>query len=185
MLQLIPRPAFARIVANGQSERHARGFTCWGQTRGYAVLPSGSSPRACARSAKACRPVKASYDIWACAGRRAIHAGLRQRPSALGDLSESVPVSPDPPAGPVGRCKTNRHASSSLPGKLLNLDSTLIDLCAKVFDWAKHKQTKRAVKFHLLLDHDGCLPQFAVITDGKTSGIETARALAFAPGTCW
>lgn len=70
-----------------------------------------------------------------------------------------------------------------LPGKLLSLDSTLIDLCAPVFDWAKYKKTKGAVKIHLLLDHDGCLPQFAVITDGKTSDIETARALPFAPGT--
>ena len=32
MLQLIPRPAFARIVAGRKGERHARGFTCWGQT---------------------------------------------------------------------------------------------------------------------------------------------------------
>jgi hypothetical protein len=31
MLQLIPHPAFARIVAGRQGERHARGFTCWGQ----------------------------------------------------------------------------------------------------------------------------------------------------------
>jgi hypothetical protein len=33
------------------------------------------------------------------------------------------------------------------------------------------------------LDHDGYLPRFAVITDGKSSDIEVARGLEFEPGT--
>jgi IS4 transposase len=39
------------------------------------------------------------------------------------------------------------------------------------------------VKLHLLLDHDGYLPKFAVITDGKVSDVEIARHLHFEPGT--
>jgi hypothetical protein len=42
--------------------------------------------------------------------------------------------------------------------KLLSLDSTSIDLCASMFDWAKYKRTKGAVKVHLLLDNEGYLP---------------------------
>ena len=45
---------------------------------------------------------------------------------------------------------------------LLSLDATVIDLCATMFDWAKFRLTKGAVKLHLLLDHDGYLPSFAV-----------------------
>jgi hypothetical protein len=37
----------------------------------------------------------------------------------------------------------------------LSLDTTLIQLCASVFDWAQYRRTKGAVKLHLLLDHDG------------------------------
>jgi hypothetical protein len=51
--------------------------------------------------------------------------------------------------------------------KLISLDATLIDLCASVFDWARFRRTKGAVKVHLLLDHDGFLPGYAVITEGK------------------
>jgi hypothetical protein len=36
-----------------------------------------------------------------------------------------------------------------------------------MFDWAKFRLTKGAVKLHLLLDHDGYLPSYAVITDGS------------------
>jgi len=40
---------------------------------------------------------------------------------------------------------------------------------------AKCRQTKGAVKLHLLLDHDGYLPDFTVITDGKTPGVKMAN----------
>lgn len=34
-----------------------------------------------------------------------------------------------------------------------------------------------------MLDHDGYLPKFAVITDGKVSDVEIARQMDIAPGT--
>ena len=42
--------------------------------------------------------------------------------------------------------------------KLISMDATVIDLCARVFDWARFRRTKGAVKLHLLLDHDGFFP---------------------------
>jgi hypothetical protein len=47
------------------------------------------------------------------------------------------------------------------------MDATVIPLCAKVFDWAKFRQYKGAVKIHMVLDYQGCIPHFASITDGK------------------
>jgi hypothetical protein len=45
--------------------------------------------------------------------------------------------------------------------KLLSLDSSMVELCAESFDWARYKKTKGALKLHLVLDHDGYLPRFA------------------------
>jgi hypothetical protein len=67
--------------------------------------------------------------------------------------------------------------------KFLNLDGSIIDISVSMFDWAKYKRTKGAIKLHLLLDHDGYLPSFAVVTEGKTSEIKVARTLRFDPGT--
>jgi hypothetical protein len=67
--------------------------------------------------------------------------------------------------------------------KLMSLDGSIIDLSASLFDWAKYRRTKGAIKLHLLLDHDGYLPSFAVVTEGKTSEIKVARTLRFAPDT--
>ena len=65
----------------------------------------------------------------------------------------------------------------------MSLDSSFIDLCLEVFDWAHYRRTKGAVKLHLLLDHDGYLPSFAVISDGKVSDVEVARRFKFAADT--
>jgi hypothetical protein len=39
------------------------------------------------------------------------------------------------------------------------------------------------VKLHLLLDHDGYLPTFACISEGKKHDVRVARQLALAPGS--
>jgi len=67
--------------------------------------------------------------------------------------------------------------------KLVSLDSTVIDLCATLFDWAKFRRTKGAIKLHLLLDHDGYLPSLVVVTEGRCHDVRIARELKFDPGT--
>ena len=54
-----------------------------------------------------------------------------------------------------------------IKSKIYLLDSTTIPLCLSLFDWAKYRTTKGAVKLHTLLDYDGNLPAYINITDGK------------------
>jgi hypothetical protein len=67
--------------------------------------------------------------------------------------------------------------------KLVSLDGTVIDLCLTLYDWAQFRRAKGAIKPHLLLDHDGYLPSFACLTEGKVHEIHIARQMKFAPGT--
>ena len=67
--------------------------------------------------------------------------------------------------------------------KLLTIDTTTIDLCASMFDWAHFTRTKGAVKLHMVLDHAGLLPVFCCITTGKASDIQLARTLNLPAGT--
>ena len=62
--------------------------------------------------------------------------------------------------------------------RLLLLDSTLISLCMSVFDWAKYKTTKGAIKLHTLLDYDTCMPEFVLFSEGK---VHDARAAHMIP----
>jgi hypothetical protein len=42
---------------------------------------------------------------------------------------------------------------------------------------------ERGGQLHLLLDHDGYLPRFAVVTEGRQHEVRVARQLDFPPGT--
>ena len=75
------------------------------------------------------------------------------------------------------------HGKFRFKNKLMSLDGSIIELSATMFDWAKYRQRKGAIKLHLLLDHDGYLPSFAVVTDGKHSELKVARGLRLEAGT--
>ena len=80
--------------------------------------------------------------------------------------------------------KTGSHKRKfRFKNKLFSLDATVIDLCLSMFEWAEFRQTKGAVKLHLLLDYDGYLPVYAHITEGSVHEINIARTLEFVPGS--
>ena len=59
----------------------------------------------------------------------------------------------------------------------------MIDLCLSMYDWAKYRRTKGAVKLHLVLDHDGYLPCFGLVTDGKVADVQGRPANRLRAGT--
>jgi len=67
--------------------------------------------------------------------------------------------------------------------KLFSFDATVIELCASLYDWAKYRQTKGAVKLHLLLDHEGYLAVFAHVTGDKMHEVNVARSMFFPNGS--
>jgi hypothetical protein len=82
------------------------------------------------------------------------------------------------------RCRTIAAPKKfRFKNKLLSMDATVIQVCVKIFDWAKYQRTKGAIKLHFLLDHDGYLPTVMVMTVGKRNDMAVARHWRFAPGT--
>jgi len=82
------------------------------------------------------------------------------------------------------RCTSNRRSHGfRFKHKLFSLDASLIDVSMKVFPWANFGRKKSAFKLHLGLDHDGLIPAFACVTQGKVSDMEQARQLALPKGS--
>jgi DDE family transposase/uncharacterized protein DUF4372 len=183
MLQLFSRLEFESAVRQHKAERHARGFTCWGQFVAmlFCQLGHAQSLR------EICGGLAASEG-------KLKHLGLPAAParSTLGYANEHRPWQLYQTVFQqlLEKCQ---QVVASAPGKkkrkfrfknrLLSLDATVIALCVSAFDWAQFRRTKGAVKLHLLLDHDGHLPSFAVVTEGKLHEVQVARQLHFAPGT--
>jgi hypothetical protein len=62
---------------------------------------------------------------------------------------------------------------------LYSIDTTVIDLCLSLFDWAKFRTTKGAVKLHVKLNHSGYLPTFAVVTTGRVHEQKVAPQIPY------
>jgi len=63
----------------------------------------------------------------------------------------------------------------SFNNPLYSLDATTVRLCLSIFDWAKYKTTKGALKLHTLLDTRTTIPELVVVTDGKTADITAGK----------
>jgi hypothetical protein len=69
-----------------------------------------------------------------------------------------------------------------LDASVYALDSTTIDLCLSLFDWAPFQSTKAAVKLHTLLDLRGAIPTFILISDGKLHDVNVLDILPVEAG---
>jgi len=181
---LISRLEFESAVRKQGAERPARGFSCWGQFIAMLFGQLGN--------AKSLREICGGL---AASEGKLRHLGLPQAP-ARATLAYANQHRPWQLYRTVfdqllAKCQslaasqpgTRKKKKFRFKNPLMSLDASVIDLCATMFDWAKFRLTKGAVKLHLLLDHDGYLPSFAVITEGKKHEVRVARQMRFTPGT--
>jgi hypothetical protein len=85
--------------------------------------------------------------------------------------------------GSLGQQSGFKQVKFRIKSKIFLLDSTTISLCLSMFDWAKYKTAKGAVKMHTLLDYDGNLPAYVNITDGKTADNKGAYEVPLLKGS--
>ena len=83
----------------------------------------------------------------------------------------------------LGQHPKFKQVKFRIKSKIFLLDSTTISLCLSLFDWAKYKTAKGAVKMHALLDFDGNLPAYVNITDGKTADNKGANDIPLLKGS--
>jgi transposase len=80
------------------------------------------------------------------------------------------------------RLYANEDFGLELDNTVYAFDSTTIDLCLKLFPWARFRKTKAAVKMHTLLDIRGSIPAFISITDGSVHDVNALDDLILEPG---
>ncbi|MDZ7693503.1 MAG: IS4 family transposase [Balneolaceae bacterium] len=71
-----------------------------------------------------------------------------------------------------------RQTRFKIKSKILLPDSTTISLCLSLYDWARFRKKKGAIKLHTLLDYDGCLPVYMNMTEGKVHDGKAVRELS-------
>ena len=178
LMNLMPWTGFGRIVARYGGDTRVRSFTCAEQFRAmaFAQLTWRESLR----------------DIEACLGanRSRLYAmGFRQpmRRSTLADANENRDwrIWAEVAEALIRRARKlycGEDLGLDLDNTVYALDSTTIDLCLSLFEWATFRTTKAAIKLHTLLDLRGSIPAFIHISDGKMHDVRVLDRLPIEAG---
>ena len=83
----------------------------------------------------------------------------------------------------LGQQARFKRVKFRIKSKIFLLDATTVSLCLSIFDWAKYKTAKGAIKMHTLLDYDGNLPVYVNITNGKTADNKGAYDIPLIKGS--
>ena len=178
VVALFNRQRFYSLVFKHKSEKYSKGFDSWDQFIAMLFCQLAQ--------AKSLREICGGLSC--CLGKLR-HLGMKNAPNkstlSYANAHRSWKMFRDLFYDTLDFCRKSDpgHHKFRFKNKLLSLDSTTISLCLNLFPWAKFRRTKGAVKLHLLLDHDGYLPTYAYISDGKKSDRSVARELSFAPGS--
>jgi len=168
LLKLIPRYEFEKLEKQYNSNYYTKYFTGWQQflVLLFSQVGSKDSLREIETS------LKVHYKKWYHIGlidikRSTLSDNMNKRPYQIYEglfykLHE--------------RCKsvTPKH-KFKFKNPLYSIDSTTIDLCLKIFPWAKYRKRKGAIKLHYLYDHSGSIPSFMTMTEGKKHDITVVK----------
>jgi hypothetical protein len=182
VFSFIDRYQFDKCVLRYKGNFKVQSFTCWEQflTMGFAQLTYRESLR----------------DIEACLGaigKKTYHIGIKGRvsKSTLADANENRDwrIYADFAQVLISEArqlyKDDNDFAIDLEGTVYALDSTTIDLCLKLFPWARFRKAKGAVKMHTLLDLKGNIPSFIYISDGLLSDVNILDDLCIEPGATY
>ena len=178
LMDFLPRHEFDRCVARYQGNQRIRKFSCFDQflCMAFAQLTYRESLR----------------DIETCLHalhKKLYHAGFRGAiaRSTFADANEHRDwrIYADFAQVLIAHARRLYQADGfgvQLEQTAYALDSTTIDLCLKLFPWARFRRRKGAIKLHTLIDLRGNIPCFVLITHGKTHDVKVLDALPIEVG---
>ena len=178
VMEFVPWTSFTRIVSRYSGNAGARTLSCAEQFRAMAFAQL--TWRESLRDIEASLSANAAT-LYAMGFRSAV------RRSTLADANElrDWHIWADLAAVLIRRAR-KLYANDALGVELDNTvyarDSSTIDLCLSLFEWAPFRSTKAAIKLHTLLDLRGAIPAFVHISDGKLHDVNVLDMLALEAG---
>ena len=180
LMEFVPWTSFARIVARYSGDARV------------STLPSTEHFRIMAYAQLTWRESLRDIEVTLAAHATKLYGmGLRQavRRSTLADANERRDwrIWADLAAVLIRRAN-KLYADEPLgldvniAGKIYALDSSTIDLCLNLFDWAPYRTNEAAIKLHTLLDLRGAIPSFIHISDAKMGDVNVLDILPVQAG---
>jgi len=179
-LKLLPRYEFKRLVDKYNGDHRTRRFKCWDQLASMMIAHINQED--------SLRDLDITLNAHA---KKLYHLGISQAPrSTLAEANEKRDHRIyEEFAKLLMRRARREYADTELSVDIDNavyaLDASTIDLCLSLFNWAKFRKTKGAIKLHAMIDLRGNIPSFLTITDGKTHDIKAAPLITLEPDSIY
>lgn len=165
IISKLDRCSFTKLVKNRQTDKHQKGYNSWTHLVSMLFCQFANSVS-----------VRDISNGLRSATGNLNHLGIQKAPSkstiSYQNKHRNWELFRDyyyQLLGRLGQQPGFKRVKFRIKSKIFLLDSTTISLCLSLFDWAKYKTAKGAIKMHTLLDFDGNLPAYVNITDGKTA----------------
>jgi hypothetical protein len=178
IMEFVPWTSFTRIVTKYSGNAGVRRLSCAEQFRAMAFAQL--TWRESLRDIEVCLHANHTK-LYAMGFRQPVHR------STLADANEKRDwrIWADLAAVLIRKARKlycNDDFGLDLSNTVYALDSTTIDLCLSLFDWAPFRTTKAAIKLHTLLDLRGAIPAFIHISDGKMGDVNVLDILPIEAG---
>jgi Domain of unknown function (DUF4372)/Transposase DDE domain len=179
LMDFLPWTTFRRIVKQYGGDRNVRKLNCAEQFRAMAFAQL--TYRESLRDIEVCLSAQAE---------KLYHMGFREpiKRATLADANERRDWRIYADFGQVLIRQARALYAGETPdidvdGVVYALDSTTIDLCLPLFDWAPFRSTKAAIKLHTLVDLRGpTIPSFIHISSGKMHDVNALDLITYEPG---
>lgn len=178
LLDLLPRRAFESAVQRYAGDQKLRRLSCMDQLLCmiFAQLTGRSS-------------LRETVSCLGALGSRRYHCGIRVAParSTLAQANErrDFRIFMDTALSMIASAQMELPVDADLRRLKIHafaIDSTTIDLCLKVFPWARFRRRKAGIKAHTMLDLRVGIPVFMRVSDAKTGEASVLDQITFCPG---
>jgi hypothetical protein len=178
MMNLVPWKRFQTCVDRYQGDYHVRQFRCtdYFRTMAFAQLTYRESLRDIVNCLRAVPEKRYHMGIRATISRNNLSNATQQRDWRIfADFAQIL-------IEKAHELYQHDDYPVKLKAPVFALDSSTIDLCLSLFPWAPFRKTKAAIKLHTLLNLQGNIPDFILISDGKMHDVHVLDQMIFIAG---
>lgn len=164
LLNFLPKQRFKQLVAEHDADKHIRKLSTWNQF--VAVLYAQATGKDSLREIET--GLSVHNNVWYHLGvgsvaRSTLAEANQKRDYRIYEKLFYVLLE---------RCREiTPHREFKFKNPLYSFDASTVNLCLSLFDWAKYRTTKGALKLHVLLDNRTAIPELVNITEGKVADV--------------
>jgi hypothetical protein len=164
LLNFLPKQRFKQLVSEYETDKHIRKLTTWNQF--VALIYAQATGKDSLREIET--GLNVHNNIWYHLGVGSVARSTLSEANAKRDYQvyEKLFYSL------LEQCRNiTPERKFKFKNPLYSFDASIVNLCLSLFDWAKYRTAKGALKLHVLLNNRTAIPEIINITEGKVADV--------------